>query len=168
MSLRDALVPEFDREAAATRRTLERIPERMFGWKPHEKSTTMGSLGIHLARVPSWTVPTLRLESFDLAPPGGAPPPPTPSTTAEILALFDGHVADAREAIRSTDDAAMMKPWTLLTGGKAVFTMPRVVVLRSFIMNHMVHHRAQLGVYLRLNNIPVPAIYGPSADEQGM
>jgi uncharacterized damage-inducible protein DinB len=161
-----ALLPEFDQEMANTRKTLERVPEDKFSWKPHEKSGTMGWLAAHLAHLPSWPVMTIQQDSLDISPQGAAPqPPPPPKSRQELLATFDKSVAEGRKAIASASDADLMKPWSLLHQGKTVFTMPRVAVLRAFVMNHLIHHRAQLGVYLRLNNIPVPAIYGPSADE---
>ena len=169
MELSEALLPEYDHEMANTRRTLERVPEDKLGWKPHEKSMTMGQLAVHLAEMPGWAIPTIEMESFDVAPPGGPPyQPPQVNSRAEILEIFDNNVAEARATIGGADDGHLEKPWSLLSGGKTVFTMPRIAVLRTLIMNHNIHHRAQLGVYLRLNNVPVPAIYGPSADEGAM
>ncbi|MGH7433334.1 MAG: DinB family protein [Candidatus Methylomirabilales bacterium] len=169
MGMSEALLPEFDHEMANTRKTLERVPEGKLGWKPHEKSMTMGRLAVHLAEIPGWASLTIEQDSFDFAPPG-APPyqPPQANSRKEILAIFDDNVAAARAAIAGADDGQLKKPWSALSGGKTAFTLPRIGVLRSFIMNHSIHHRAQLGVYLRLNNVPVPAIYGPSADEGGM
>jgi uncharacterized damage-inducible protein DinB len=166
MGMSEALLPEFDHEMANTRKTLERVPDDRLGWKPHEKSGTMGWLSTHLANIPSWVTWTLDKDSLDLAPPGGSTVPVPPAKSRrELLEAFDKNVAAGRAAIAGASDAQLMKPWTLLSGGRTIFTMPRVAVLRGFIMNHSIHHRAQLGVYLRLNNIPVPAIYGPSADE---
>jgi len=116
--------------------------------------------------MPGWTVPTIKQDSLDLAPPGGPRFQPTKtSIRQETLELFDKNIATARSAIASATDEELMKPWSLLMGGQVIFTMPRIGVLRSMVMNHNVHHRAQLGVYLRLNNVPVPGTYGPSADE---
>lgn len=166
MSLSAALLPEFDHEMANTRKTLERVPDDKFDWKPHEKSGTMGWLAGHLATIPHWTPMILGQEQFDVNPPGGAPPqPPQIRNNRELLDAFDRNVSAARVAIASAENADLMKNWSLLSGGRVIFTMPRVAVLRSFVMNHMVHHRGQLTVYLRLNNLPVPALYGPSADE---
>ena len=166
MALNETLLPEFDHEMANTRKTLERVPDEKFGWKPHEKSGTMGWLAAHLANIPSWPVFTIGQDSLDVAPKaGGGPQTPQPATRKALLDLFDKNVADGRAAIAKATDQQLFQPWTLLAGGQTMFTMPRVAVLRSFVMNHLIHHRAQLGVYLRLNNIPVPAIYGPSADE---
>jgi len=165
MSISQALLPEFDHEMANTRKTLERVPDDKWGWKPHEKSMAMGALAFHLAFIPSWGVETINKDSIDVMPEGGAPTMPKATNRAEVLDLFDKSVAGAREAIAGATDEHLMKPWTLLAGGKTIFTLPRVGVLRGFVLSHSIHHRAQLGVYLRLNDIPVPSIYGPSADE---
>ena len=166
MALSQALLPEFDHEMANTRKTLERVPTDKFGWKPHEKSTTMGGLATHLANLPTWVMHAIEKDSIDIAPPG-EPPLRTPhaNTTEEIVETFDRNVAAARAAIGAASDEHLGKPWSLLSGGKTVMTLPRIAVLRSFVMNHTIHHRAQLGVYLRLNDVAVPSIYGPSADE---
>ena len=169
MSISENLLPEFDHEMANTRKTLERVPEDKFGWKPHEKSGTMGWLATHLATLPSWVTSTIDNDSLDIAPPGGpAFQIPPANSRKQILATFDQNVARARAGLAGARDDQLLKPWTLLAGGRTIFTLPRIAVLRSFVMNHSIHHRAQLGVYLRLNNIPVPATYGPSADEGGM
>ena len=166
MRIADAILPEFDQEAGNTRKTLERVPEDKLGWKPHPKSGTMGWLAGHLANLPIWVPMTLEKDSLDINPPGGGNfRLPEPTTRQELLAMFDTNTAAARASIAATSDEQFMLPWTLLSGGRAIFTLPRVAVLRSFVLNHTVHHRAQLGVYLRLNDIAVPAIYGPSADE---
>ncbi|MGA9115871.1 MAG: DinB family protein [Bacteroidota bacterium] len=165
MSISQSLLPEFDHEMASTRKTLERIPDEKLAWKPHEKSFTMGALATHLATLPSWTGVTLQTDRLDISQPFDRP---SPTSRKEILAIFDKQVGEARAALAAADDRALAAPWTLANGAETVFTMPKVAVLRTFVMNHLIHHRAQLGVYLRLNNIPVPAIYGQSADEQGM
>lgn len=169
MAISESLLPEFDQEMANTRKTLERVPDDKFGWKPHDKSYAMGALTTHLANLPSWTVLTIKADSFDLAPPGAEPfkMQEAPSRQ-EALEMFDKNVADARAAIAGASDEQLFKPWSLLSGGNTLMTLPKIAVLRSFVMNHIIHHRAQLGVYLRLNDIPVPSIYGPSADEGGM
>jgi len=168
MPISQALLPEFDHEMASTRKTLERVPDDKFGWKPHEKSMPMGNLAAHLATLPGWTVTTLTQDSLDLAPEGGEPfKLPEAKTTEEVLGIFDTQVAAARAAVAEATDEQLMKPWSLLMTGKTIFTLPRAAVLRSFVMSHSIHHRAQLGVYLRLNDIAVPSIYGPSADEGG-
>lgn len=169
MSLAQSLLSEFDQEMANTRKTLERVPDNKFSWKPHEKSGSMGWLAGHLANIPGWAVETIKKDSFDMSP-GGKPfqPPPPPTTTRELLAMFDKNVADARAALAESSDADLAKPWSFLNNGATVFSMPRGACLRTWVMNHNVHHRAQLGVYLRLNNLAVPSIYGPSADEGRM
>jgi len=167
MRLGEALLPEFDQEMANTRRTLERVPEDKFAWKPHEKSMAFGRLATHLADLVGWGVSVVEHDSLDLAPPGGtAPRNVTLGSRKEVLSLFDGNVAATRAAMARAHDDHLRKSWTLLFSGNKVFSLPRIVVLRSSVLNHSIHHRAQLGVYLRLNNLPVPAIYGPSADEQ--
>jgi uncharacterized damage-inducible protein DinB len=167
MTLSESLLPEFDQEMVNTRKTLERVPDSQFAWKPHEKSMPLGRLATHVAETSGWARTTIETDSLDLAPPG-APPfqPITANSRQEVLSIFDKNAAAARAAIASASDDHLTKPWSLLMGGKTILTLPRMSVLRTFVMNHMIHHRAQLGVYLRLNNIPVPAIYGPSADEQ--
>ncbi len=166
MRIVDAILPEFDHEAGNTRRTLERVPEDKLTWKPHAKSFSMHDLAVHVATIPGWGVAVLKQDEFDVAPVGGEPYKlPQVKTSQELLSLFDKSIADMRAALCSTDDATMMKEWKLLAGGNTLFAMPRIACLRGFVMNHGVHHRAQLGVYLRLNDVPVPSIYGPSADE---
>ena len=166
MSLSEALLPEFDQEMASTRKTLERVPEDKFDWKPHEKSTPLGALATHLAQLPSWAGRSLNQDEFDLAPPGKGPFRIEPAKSRdELLTAFDQHVAEARAVIAGASDEFFMKPWSLLQGGKTIFTIPRAAVLRTFVISHIIHHRAQLGVYLRLNDVPVPSVYGPSADE---
>lgn len=167
MALSEALLPEFDQEMAKTRKSLERVPNDKFDWKPHTKSMTVRQLTTHLALFPSWMIDTLQKESFDYAPTGGKPyKPPVMNSHEQLVEVFDRDVAAARAALKSASDAQLMTNWSLLAGGQTIFTMPRVAVLRGMVMNHMIHHRAQLGVYLRLNDVPVPAIYGPSADEE--
>jgi uncharacterized damage-inducible protein DinB len=165
MSIADSFLPEFDHEMGVTRQLLERVPEAKASWKPHQKSFSLGDLSAHLSSIPSWAGLTLKQTEFDTNPPGGQSfTPPTFSSTAETLKVFDENVKTAREAIAATSDGEMMVAWTLKNGGKDVFSMPRVGVLRSFVMNHLIHHRGQLSVYLRLQDVPLPSIYGPSAD----
>ena len=166
MRISDALLPEFDQEAANTRKCLERIPEDKFDYKPHPKSFDLRGLATHIATMIGWGVTTLQSDSFDYAPPG-APPytPPNFTTTAEILKAFDEGVQAFRAELAKTENEAMMAPWSLLGGGTVMFTMPRAAVLRGMIFNHIVHHRGQLTVYMRMCDIPVPGLYGPSADE---
>jgi uncharacterized damage-inducible protein DinB len=165
MSISQSLLPEFDQEMANTRKTLERVPDDKLGWKPHPKSFAMGALAQHVATMVGWTTDTISKDSFDVAPGGQPYQPPQLKNRQEILAAFDDGVARARAAIAGATDDHLMKPWSLLNNGKPMMTMPRIAVIRGFVMNHTIHHRAQLGVYLRLNDIPVPSIYGPSADE---
>ena len=166
MTIGASLLPELDQEFAGPRTTLERVPENKYDWKPHPKSGSMIWLAGHLANLPSWAPLTIGQAELDLMP-NGKPmdPPPAPANNADLLATFDRHAAAARTAIAGASDDTLMKTWTLLQNGKQVMTLPRIAVLRSFVMNHMVHHRAQLCVYLRLNDIAVPPLYGPSADE---
>ena len=166
MPINQALLGEFDYEMQGTRKALERVPEDKFDWAPHPKSMTLGRLAKHVAEIPGWFKETMTLDSLDVAPGGKSEEFKPVKNRQELLALFDQHVAAGRKALaEATDDARMMKPWALLANGKTIFSMPRVQVARGFVMNHLVHHRGQLTVYLRLNNVPVPALYGPSADE---
>ena len=162
MRMLDALLPEFDHEMTTTRKVLERVPEDRFDWKPHAKSSSMRDLAQHVATIPMWGQVTLAQSEIDLA---GFPPPVPATTRAELLKLFDDNVAAARTALTAAADAEMTAPWSLKQGGHTIFSMPKAAVWRSFVMSHVIHHRAQLAVYLRLNDIPVPSIYGPSADE---
>jgi len=165
MAISNSLLPEFDNEMKNTRKTLERVPDDKFAWKPHDKSFPMGALATHLANLPSWGSLTLASDSFDVAPGGKPMKTPELNSTQEVLKAFDENVAATRTAIEAAADEELFKPWTLKSNENAIMTMPKIGVLRNFVMNHMIHHRAQLGVYLRLNDIPVPSIYGPSADE---
>jgi uncharacterized damage-inducible protein DinB len=166
MPLTDALVPEFDHEMATTRRVLDRVPQAQFTWRPHDKSMSLGELSNHLAQIPFWCTATLRAPSLDLATIEDGARPKNPDSHDALLQGFDQRVTAARALLAHTTDAELMAPWTLKHGDQEFFTMPRVMVLRSFVLNHTIHHRGQLSVYLRLNNIPVPPIYGPTADEQ--
>ncbi|HBY60000.1 MAG TPA: damage-inducible protein DinB [Solibacterales bacterium] len=169
MTIAQTLLPEFDHEAATTRRVLERCADSAFSYKPHEKSFDLGSLASHIANVPGWATMTMNTSELDIAPPG-APPykEECAASNAALLAKWDQGVAEARAALANASDADYAATWTMLAGGQKMFAMPRIAVIRSFIMNHLVHHRGQLTVYLRMNNIPVPSIYGPSADEGQM
>ena len=168
MSISKSILPEFDHEMANTRKTLERVPDDKFSWKPHDKSMTLGGLSTHLANIPSWTKETFARNELDVAPPGEPPYRlEEKKSAAELLAAFDENVASARAALEAATDEDWQGKWSLLMGGKTIFTLPRTAVMRGFVMNHLIHHRAQLGVYLRLLDVPVPSIYGPSADEGG-
>lgn len=163
MPIRDGLLMEFDSEMANTRKELERIPEEKLDWTPHAKSATMGWLAQHVAFLPGWAAFTMNTESIDVA---AIERPPKLTSRQAILELFDKSVADGREAISKATDEQFMMPWSLCMGEKTFFTMPRIAVIRSLCFNHLIHHRAQLGVYLRLNDIPLPPMYGPTADEE--
>jgi len=166
MGIAQAMIPEFDYEMANTRKTLERVPNEKFDWKAHEKSFSMGSVASHLSNLPTWANIVLGMDEFDMAPGGEPLKTPPLHSREEVLAVFDKNVADARKALENERDEHIFQSWKLLSNGHEVMSMPRVAVLRGFVMNHIIHHRAQLTVYLRLNDIPVPSLYGPSADEE--
>jgi uncharacterized damage-inducible protein DinB len=150
-----------------TRRVLERVPDDRLSWQPHPKSMSMGRLATHLAELANWGGTILGGDSFDIAPPGGQGyKPRTAESRQEILDLFDANVAATRALLERVEDETLGQPWSLLRGGAPIFTLPKAAVLRSMIFSHVIHHRGQLTVYLRLNDQPVPSIYGPSADEQ--
>jgi uncharacterized damage-inducible protein DinB len=159
----DALIPEFDHEMATTRKVLERVPEQKFDWKPHAKSMSLGELATHVANIVWWGEVTLTQPDYNLE--GQTRRPPAGSRT-DLLSTFDKNIAATRAALSAKSDAELMAPWSLKHGKQTFFTMPKAAVWRSFVMNHLVHHRAQLSVYLRMHDVPVPAMYGPSADEQ--
>ncbi len=162
MTITQKMLGEFENEMANTRKTLERVPTDKFGYKPHPKSPTMGWLAGHVATLPSFVSMTVESDSFDVL---SGPRNEFPETSEEALKRFDETSQKARAALQSCTDEAALKPWTLLAGEKKLFELPKIAVIRTFAMNHLIHHRAQLTVYLRLNDIPVPALYGPSADE---
>ncbi len=161
------MLPEFDQEMANTRKVLERLPDDKFGWKPHEKSMSLGQLANHIAHMATWGALTLEQPTFDVAPVGG-PTAQTPKATSQsaVLEHFDAGAKKFRALLAEASDAALGEEWSLLMGGNAIMTMPRIAVLRGMVLNHIIHHRAQLTVYYRLNDIPVPGLYGPSADEK--
>ena len=166
MTIAETLLAEFDQEQANTRKVLSRVPDGRFDFRPHPKSFPMGELASHIANLQGWTVEVMSADSFDYAPPGQPPAPqPEAHTQAQLLETFDRNLALGRAALAAATDERFYQPWSLLGGGAAVFTMPRIAVVRAFVLNHTIHHRAQLGVYLRLNDVPVPGVYGPSADE---
>jgi uncharacterized damage-inducible protein DinB len=160
MSIAEGLLPEFDQEMATTRKLLERVPSDKGPWKPHPKSFPLGHLAQLVATMPGWLTQTLRDTEVDLAASSGY----SFETTETLLGEFDRHVREAREALTSAKDADFTVPWSLKNGDRVLFTAPRGVVVRSH-MNHLIHHRGQLSVYLRLNDVPLPSIYGPTADE---
>ena len=160
--LKDGLLAEFDHEMGTTRRLFERLPDDRLSWKPHDKSMSLGGLATHLSHLPEWGAAILNDASFDLAE---APPSLAEKRSrAEILSHFDQTVRATRGLLDKTD-AELAAPWTLKRAGQQLFSMPRAAAFRTFVLYHSVHHRGQLSVYLRLNNVPVPAIYGPTADE---
>jgi uncharacterized damage-inducible protein DinB len=161
MSLADTLLPEFDLEMATTRRLLERVPDGQGEWRPHAKSFPLGHLAQLVAWMPGWITSTLRDTSLDL----GSHPGYTFEPTAKLVALFDDNVRAAREAIRVTADADYGVLWSLKRGDTVLMSQPRRVLVRQHI-NHLIHHRGQLTVYLRLRDVPIPSIYGPTADER--
>jgi uncharacterized damage-inducible protein DinB len=156
------LLPEWDMELAGLRKTLERVPDDKMDWRPHPKSPTMHWLANHLANIAGWAAMTLTTEGLDFTPDYKEP---QGKTKDEILAIFDKMAAESRATLEKMQDGDLQVNWRLSNQGSEIFTMPRGAVLRGFVLSHMIHHRAQLGVYLRLNDIPVPALYGPSADE---
>ena len=161
MTMSETLLPEYDQEIANTRQFLERIPAQDAAWKPHPKSAALGALAVHVATIPAWVAVTLTTTELDFST---VPPPPQFTTAEALLASFEKFAAEGRAAIASTSDADFAVPWSLKGGGQTYFTSPRAAVLRSFVMSHLIHHRAQLGVYLRLRDVPLPSCYGPTAD----
>ena len=162
MPISQMLLPEFDQEMKSTRKLLECVPDGKFDYKPHEKSMTLGRLAAHVAEIPNYVISTLRLERLDFT---GEEKQAELATRQELLDAFDKTAAEARDLLSKATDEELAKVWTLTYKGQQVFSMPRAAVLRSMCMNHLYHHRGQLGVYLRLNNVEFPGMYGPSADE---
>ncbi len=162
MALVDALLPEFDREMTTTRKLLERVPDEKFDWKPHPKSMTLGQLAQHVATIPLWGSVTITQSGIDLGGPNQAP---VMKNRSDLLSTFDKNVTETRAALQGRTDGEFREPWTLKSSGNTIFTAPKASVWRSFVMNHVIHHRAQLSVYLRMNDVPIPSMYGPSADE---
>jgi len=167
VTIAESILPEFELEMAGTRKVLERLPDDKLDWKAHEKSNTIGWVACHLAEIAGWVEGTLTQDAWDINPAGGEPyQSPKLNSRQEILDLFDANVAAAKKRIAATPDEEFAKTWSLLSGGQALITMPKLGVIRTWVLNHTIHHRAHLCVYLRLTDIPVPALYGPSADEQ--
>ena len=167
MTLQQALLKEFDLEMQYVRRHLERVPDGKDDWKPAEKSMPLGWLATFLAILPTWSGDILEKDDFDVNPKTPQKRPEMPKSSAERLAMFDANVAAGRAALARFDDARLEKPWSLKAAGQTLWTQPRWLVLKTFFLNHAVHHRAQLGVYLRLLGLAVPAVYNDSADEKG-
>lgn len=164
MAIKDALLPEFDHEMKTTRRLLERVPDEALGWKPHEKSMSLAQLSAHVANLPSWAQTIMGADSFDLASMATDTRPKLPSREW-LLSDFDTKATAARKVFAEATDPEFLARWTLKKDGEEMFSLPRISAIRSFVMNHIIHHRGQLSVYLRMRNVPVPPIYGPTADE---
>jgi uncharacterized damage-inducible protein DinB len=165
MTIVETILPEFDHETATTRTLLERVPESKAGWKPHAKSMSIGDLAMHIATIPVWASISLERKHFDLNPPDGSriATPPFESLI-HLLRTYDTNVEAARALLTRATDGEFMVQWTLKSEGKTLYSMPRVAVFRSYVLNHAVHHRGQLSVYLRLLDVPLPNMYGPTAD----
>ncbi len=164
MSLNEPIITELQYEAATTRRLLERVPQNAFAWQPHEKSMTMGRLASHIVELYTFTGPIFKQDELDFE--GANFEPFTPADVPELLETFDKNVADSVEVLSMQTDDRLLASWRLRSGEQVFFEMPRITVIRSFMLSHIVHHRGQLSVYLRLQNVPLPPIYGPTADEQ--
>jgi len=167
MTIAESILSEFDNEMAGTRKVLDRVPDDKFDWKAHAKSNSIGWVASHLAEIVGWVEGILTQDAWDISPADGEPyRSPSLNSRQQILDHFDAHVAQARERIAATTDEEFGRTWSLLSGGETLITMPKLGVIRTWILNHTIHHRAHLCVYLRLNDIAVPALYGPSGDEQ--
>ena len=162
MAIKEALLADFDHEMGTTRKLLERVPDDKLSWKPHAKSMSLGGLSTHVANLPNWGVITMTRPELDIATYGRMA---EATSRAQLLDAHDSNMKALRAALAEKLDAEFMAPWTLKRGDQTIFTMPKLAVLRSFFMNHVIHHRGQLSVYLRLNDVPLPPIYGPTADE---
>ena len=161
MSMTDAILREFDNEAGTTRRVLERVPADKLEWRPHPKSMSLGVLALHVAASPGVICGWAAVDETTFK----GEPPPMPTSTDEILDAHDQSVKKSKEILGSLGDEGLQKMWTAKAGGNTLMTMPKAALVRAIVMNHWIHHRGQLSVYLRLLDVPVPSIYGPSADE---
>ncbi len=166
MNIIDGFILEFQHETATTRKLLERIPQEHFDWAPHTKSMTFGALGSHIVDAINWVGPTLEQDEMVMDP--STYKPWVGANVGEVLETFDKNVGAATETMSKATDEKLLQTWTMKVGDQVVFSMPRIAVLRTFIISHQIHHRGQLDVYLRLKDIPLPQVYGPSADEQDM
>jgi len=164
MAIRDLLLPEFDQEMANTRKMLEAVPEQRFDYQPHAKSWKLDHLAGHVAELPNWATFTMKVDVLELEP--GQYPPFEPTTHKQLLDQFEKYAREAHLALAVATDEQLNKLWIMKWEGKTVITMPRISVLRTMVLNHLIHHRAQLGVYLRMLDVAVPGMYGPSADEK--
>lgn len=165
MPLIDALLPEFDREMGQTRKVLDRVPDGQFAWRPHPTSVTLGRLAEHLVEMPLWAAKTMAESELEMLTPRPADYQ-SPATRTAVLARFDANLKAGRAALLNKTDGEFDAPWTLNAGGRELFTMPKASVMRSFVLSHMVHHRGQMTVYLRMLGVKIPSIYGPSGDER--
>ena len=165
MTITELLLAELEREAPATRRTLQRVPEGRGDWRPHPKSMSLGRLSQLVAGMPSWITMMLHQDELDVNPVGGKPPEPTYATNAELVAAFDAALDAGRAALRATTDEYLLTTWTLKSAGHVISEQQRHIAISDGVLNHLAHHRGQLTVYLRLTDASVPSVYGPSADE---
>jgi uncharacterized damage-inducible protein DinB len=165
MAIKDGLIAEFKHESANTRKMLERVPYEKASYKPHEKSRALANEAFHIANIPTWVGRVMTANELDVTAPGAIPKVDVPNSQEELLAFFDKNSAEAIKHLESATDEQMMTPWTLRNGEHVIFTMPKVATLRNLAFNHQYHHRGQLSVYLRMLDVPVPGMYGPSADE---
>lgn len=166
MSLNEPLIAELQQESASTRKMLERIPKDKLNWKPHEKSMSLGNLAAHIAEIPNWVSATVDLDELDFANMDYTPP--VAESGEQLVNMFDKNLSKAIECLKNADDKKLLGTWKMRKGDKVYFELPKLAVLRSFVLSHSIHHRAQLSVYLRINDIPLPQIYGPTADESEM
>ena len=166
MRIAEAILPEFDREMGTTRRMLERFPADKVEWRPHDTCMTMGRLAGHMAELAGWVITAMNQDKLELDP--SSYNPSIVKSRAEAVKQFDETVKTARAALAGASDETFMKPWTFVARGQTVFTMPKIAVYRSFVMNHMIHHRGQLAAFYRVAGVPVPSLYGPSKDENPM
>lgn len=164
MKLSESILPEFRHEVSLTRNAIERVPTEKFSWQPHAKSMTFGRLASHLAEIPGWVQTTIEQDALKFNT--GEFQSHQAKDAAELVTMLDAHVATAIKCLEAVSDETMMGTWKMIVDGNEIISMPRIAVLRVWVLNHMIHHRGQLTVYLRENDIPVPSIYGPSADEQ--
>jgi uncharacterized damage-inducible protein DinB len=167
MHLSELILPELDLESRYTRRHLERVPMDKLDFKPHEKSMTLGWLATFIAVLPTWGTMTISQDYVDVTSPAAQPERKLARTQQELVRMFDSNLANARAAVAAASDEQLRKPWSLRAAKQTIFTQPRYLVFRTFFLNHLIHHRAQLGVFLRLNGVAVPAVYNDSADEHG-
>lgn len=168
MAVKDGMIMEYKFEMANTRKMLERVPFEKAEYKPHEKSRAMANEAMHIANVITWVPRILNTPEIDVTKPGTFPKLELPKNNKELLDMFDKNYTEGLKALESASDEALMTPWTFRSGEKVIFTLPRVAAIRNMGLNHHYHHRGQMSVYLRLAGVPVPGMYGPSADEANL